>query len=352
MEIGDQETRARFPNSEMAAFVAGFIKELGFRDQEPEWRFLPGDGSKRVFWRISIPRTQPTYVAMENAPGDGFSRREDFAYLKIGKHLHQKGLPVPEIYRVDLSNGWFIMEDMGDHSLQSAASISKNRIALYQKVVEILFRLQIEGAEGFDPKWCCQTERYDPFVMRRHEAEYFRDSFLHDYLGLKREWPELEEGFDHLSQKASEADSHFFLHRDFQSRNIMVSEEKIGILDWQGGRLGPLAYDLASLLIDPYTDLSVHDQKQIYRHYLQLLEKYRYRRIDSFERHFPYLAIQRNLQILGAFSYLSRVRKKTYFDAYISPALNTLYRLLEELRDPMLSALTDVVLSLPILRST
>jgi aminoglycoside/choline kinase family phosphotransferase len=261
----------------------------------------------------------------------------------IGEHLFRKGLPVPEIHRSDLSHGLFILEDMGESSLQETVALQGSRILLYERVVEILFRLQIEGAEGFDPGWCCQTERYDRRVMRHYEAEYFRDAFLCRYLGQKRDWPELEGPFGYLAEMSSGADNDFFLHRDFQSRNIMVSDTKIGVLDWQGGRLGPLAYDLASLIIDPYVDLSDREKSEIYHSYLGILRDYRSGWVDSFKRSFPYLAIQRNLQILGAFSFLTKVRGKAYFEIYIPPALRSLYGLLQELNDPRLSALKDLV---------
>ena len=125
------------------------------------------------------------------------------------------------------------------------------------------------------------------------------------------------------------------------------SDSKIGIIDWQGARLGPLGYDVASLLIDPYTRLSSHQRAHIYDVYVQLLKGSRPGRVSSFERHYPYLAIQRNLQILGAFAFLSRVRGKVHFEAYLSPALESLGRLLEELADPDLKTLREVVKDLP-----
>ncbi len=182
--------------------------------------------------------------------------------------------------------------------------------------------------------------------MRRYEADYFRDAFLSSYLGLTRDWSELEGPFDHLAEMASRADNHFFLHRDFQSRNIMVSDNRTGILDWQGGRLGPLPYDLASLIIDPYTDLSDHEKDKIYQYYLLLLRDYQPKWVDPFKKYFPYLAIQRNLQILGAFSYLTKVQGKPYFEVYISPALKSLYGLLDELSDPKLAGLKGLLNSM------
>jgi aminoglycoside/choline kinase family phosphotransferase len=269
----------------------------------------------------------------------------------IGRHLFAKGLPIPEIHRYDLEKGWFILRDCGDRNLQDLVRHSRDRIPVYEKVVEILFRLQIEGSQGFDPAWCCQTGRYDQRVMRAYEANYFRDAFLRKYLRLKADWPELEVPFEHLIEVASAADGRYYLHRDFQSRNIMVSDDGMAVIDWQGGRLGPLAYDLASLLIDPYTRLSDEERNRIFECYLRLVQSRDRKAAESVERYHPYLAIQRNLQILGAFSFLTRVRGKTYFEVYIPPALKSLQHLLDELQDPKLSPLLRLVRSLGNLKS-
>jgi len=334
------------PDPELSEFIATLLKDMGLPAEDLQFHSLPSDGSKRLFWRVS-PHPDTSFIAMKNAPTDDFSKRENVAYLMIGRHLFQKDLPVPEIHRFDLTNGWFVLDDFGNASLQKYASLKENRVSIYERAIEILFRLQTEGAEGFNTEWCCQTEKYDRFVMQHYEANYFREAFLCKYLGLKKDWPELEAPFNHLAETASRADNHYFLHRDFQSRNIMVRGGKIGILDWQGGRLGPLAYDLASLLIDPYTGLSLRERDEIFQHYVRLLGKYQARLVEPLKKYFPYLAIQRNLQILGAFSFLSRVRGKPYFRDYISPALKSLKYLLEDLRDPQLSPLKDAVNSLP-----
>ena len=320
-------------------FILGFIEKRHLPAQYLKLVPLRGDGSKRIFLRVKLSVPRPTFIAMVNPPADLASKRENSAYLMIGKHLHSKGIPVPEIYRHDLEKGWFPMEDMGPTSLQDLVSAGQNPLPIYEDLLEHLIRLQIEGAEGFDPSWCCQTRRYDFTVMRRFEADYFRDAFLHLYLDLKKNWPELEASFDHLAKKAADADSDFFMHRDFQSRNIMVSNGNIGIVDWQGGRLGPLGYDLASLLIDPYSDLPSRDREAIFERYLLLLGKYDATLVETFRRSYPYLTIQRNMQILGAFSYLTKIVKKTYFETYIPRALRTLYELLIQITDPELSKL-------------
>jgi len=317
-------------------FLYDFLKDQGRSSEQLKIFALPGDGSKRRFWRILPGDSGKSLIFMENIPSDDFSRRENLAYLKIGKHLREKGLPVPEIHRFDFERGWFLMEDMGDVSLQEWSLNNRNRVPLYRSLVEMLFRLQTEGIEGFDPSWTCQTQRYDRNVMRRYESDYFRHAFLENYLGRRLDWSSLEASFEHLAARAAQAPSRFFLHRDFQSRNIMLSEGRIGILDWQGGRIGPLGYDLASLLIDPYVSLSEEEREAVFRHYLGLLEAELPEQVEIFISSYPYLAVQRNLQILGAFSFLSRVRGKTRFKSYIVPALHSLYRLTAELRDPEL----------------
>ena len=208
-----------------------FLKERGLTSEFTS-TLLASDGSTRVFRRITLPESPVvTFVLMENSPVDDFAERENRSYLMIGSHLLNQGLPVPKIYRVERDRGWFILEDLGDVNLQQAAAHPEERIALYLRVVDVLFRLQIRGAEGFDLGWTCQTETYDAFVMRRYEAEYFRDAFLGEYLELKKDWPELESPLEHLAARASLAEPRFFLHRDFQSRNIMMAGERICIVD-------------------------------------------------------------------------------------------------------------------------
>lgn len=331
---------------EFKEFILDFLKDRGQAIEDVKLETLPGDGSTRVFWRITPSGPTPCLVAMSHPPVDNVSRRENLAYVKIGKHLHRKGIPVPEIHRYDLVRGRFIMEDMGRTSLQDLISSHKSPFLIYERILEQLFRLQIEGARDFDPVWCFQTTRYDRTVMRRYEADYFTKAFLHLYLGLKKEWPELEQPFDHLAETASGADCDFFLHRDFQSRNILVSEEKIGIVDWQGGRLGPLGYDLASLLIDPYANLSAQLRNKLYQSYVLLIKEHNPELTDSFRRYFPYLAIQRNLQILGAFSYLTRIKNKPYFESYIPTSLTNLRDLLNQVDDPELSPIRHLVADL------
>ncbi len=323
--------------------VSQFLNEINVPSDGFSIYPLAGDGSKRSFFRMLVPESGQSFVIMENFPADPMLEKENIAYHMIGKHLFEKGFPLPEIYEYDSRNGIFIMQDMGNKNLQDYAETAANPVAIYQELIDLLLRLQIEGAIGFNTDYCCQTRVYDSSVMREKEAWYFRDSFLVNYLGLKDSVDHLEESFEHLIRSASIAENIFFMHRDFQSRNIMVTLKGFGIIDWQGARLGPLAYDLASLLIDPYVDLTDDIRKELYDYYLRSL-----RRIDNglacnFEKTYPYIAILRNLQILGAYSYLTLNQGKDNFEKYIPAAVRSLYRMLDVISDPALSSLCRMV---------
>ncbi len=322
-------------------FVKSYIDNTCVDNREFSWEILPGDGSKRIFYRLS--NNQDSFIVMANPPIERNAEKENISYLKIGEHLFKKGIPVACIYRYDLDHGWFIMEDLGKMSLQEIVLNSNNRIDIYKRVIELLIQIQLDGKQDFTPEWCYHTKRYDRFIMERFESDYFLTYFLKGLHGLKQNFSELKSSFKHLSYNASLADSNFFLHRDFQSRNLIIRADKIGVVDWQGGRLGPLQYDLASLLIDPYVELKKEEIIFLYDYYLKILEKRLPGTSSSFSRHYPYIAIQRNLQILGAFSYLSKVQGKNRFLVYIAPSLQSLGGLLKKLDEAELDPLKKMV---------
>lgn len=326
---------------DLKSFVKSYVDETYPMSRQFAWQRLPSDGSKRAFYRLSAE--QGSFIVMEYPPSEMAAERENLSYLRIGEHLLGRGIPVARIFRYDLEHGWFIMEDLGQRNLQEIALSSENRIDIYKRVLELLVKLQIEGREDFNPQWCAHTKRYDRFVMEKHESEYFLTYFVKGFLGMDRGLTAITGSFTHLSHRCSLAENDFFLHRDFQSRNLIVHGDKIGIVDWQGGRLGPLQYDLASLLIDPYVGLGSDERIHLYDYYLTLVERRLPGVSESFSRHYPYLAIQRNLQILGAFSYLGNVQGKRWFLDYIPPALQSLERLLEERHDPQLRQLNALI---------
>jgi len=266
-------------------------------------------------------------------PQDRRGVTENDSFLYIARHLGSKGLSVPAIYHHDREKGWFLMEDLGDCRLQTEVmGIKGDRrrlIETYQRVIDVLAIIQVEGRKGFDPARI-HNAPYDQGFMLAWESGYFYRAFLKGYLGLDILDEELKDELEGLARQAAEAPAGYFLYRDFQSRNIMVREGGFGLVDFQGGRLGPLQYDLASLLLDPYVELDHGVQKELLAYYLERIQDRAHVDLTGFQEQYPIVALHRAMQILGAFGFLTKVRGLAFFRAYIPPALRSLRTLLQD----------------------
>ena len=143
-------------------------------------------------------------------------------------------------------------------------------------------------------------------------------------MGINVKEKKFDPEFLFLSDKVLQYSIKGFMHRDVQSRNIMVKDDQFYFIDFQQGRLGPLQYDLAALLIDPYVQLPRTLQKELLDYCFEILTNLKKINKNKFYTGYRYCAVARNLQILGAFGYLSRVKKKMFFEKYIPDAVKTL----------------------------
>jgi hypothetical protein len=216
---------------------------------------------------------------------------------------------------------------------------------MYEDVVDLLAFLHDRGLDGFDPGWCYQTERYDRDLILEKEAEYFMERFVYGLMGLTRTDKRLAGEFEQLASAALTEVETTFMHRDFQSRNIMITRGRPRLLDFQGARLGPPGYDLASLLYDPYVNLDDNLRPKLLAAYIAGRRDRGEFDAASFERTFPLLAACRLLQALGAYGFLSRVKAKFVFRKYIPAAVNSLAGLLNDQIDfaPALTALVNAI---------
>jgi N-acetylmuramate 1-kinase len=312
---------------------------------------LSGDGSSRRFFRVVRRSGEKLCLAVAPAGQTDQDLREAKAARMIGSHLHSRGVRVPAQYGWDEETGLLLFEDLGDVKLHDLVEANRNSIGVidlqvvrpfYFQAVQKLAVMQIRGAMNFDCDWCWDTREYDRPLMLSRESGYFLRAFWLELLG-QPVIEGVEEEFEQIATMASEAPAVFFLHRDFQSRNIMLQDGQVSFIDFQGGRMGPLGYDLASLLIDPYTALPLFFQEELLGIYLDAIKVLHPMDGRLFRRQYAFLAMQRNLQIIGAFSFLSRVRGKDFFARFIAPALASLNERLgeEEFRD--LRVLPDLV---------
>lgn len=222
-----------------------------------------------------------------------------------------------------------LLEDVGDLSLAQVVSEARGEaeiLARYRRALEILINQQLQGKQGFNPAWCFDTPTVTGPFLRERECRYFVWAFLQGYLGIEIKEADLAPDFERLVAGARAEESPYFLHRDFQSKNLFVMGEGLRVLDFQGGRLGPLGYDLAALLIDPYVDLKPELQEELVGLYQELLRQRLSFDPGTFREQYDYLALCRNLQILGAYGFLTKVKGKAQFARYIPPALAGLRR--------------------------
>jgi aminoglycoside/choline kinase family phosphotransferase len=253
------------------------------------------------------------------------SENDSFAY--IARHLKNKGINVPCLFAFDRRRGCFLLEDFGDSVLAShirSFTAPKQIVHCYKKIVERLVDIQIKGVQGFDTRYCYDTPFFNSRFSWERESLYFIRAFWKGYLGQTDPPEGVKEELRQLAGLVDQEAGRVFLYRDFQSRNIMVQGDRFGFIDFQGGRLGPPQYDLASLLIDPYVSLSWEIQEELLEYYLEIFSEQRAVNQSLFKQNYEWLAFQRNLQILGAYGYLSRVKGKTYFEQYIPAALKSL----------------------------
>jgi aminoglycoside/choline kinase family phosphotransferase len=287
---------------------------------------LAGDGSDRRFYRLL---GSPTVVLIFHPFPPGGEVNENDSYYLLGRHLRAQGAPVPEIYTYCREEFWMMVEDLGDISLESALKRQSQESQVrhwYQQALMILADMQIKGQEDFDTSWCFDTPvLHRPFLWER-ECGYFVRAFLNKYLGLPVTVEELAPDFERLLTGSLPAGPNYFLHRDFQSKNLYITGGRLRVIDFQGGRLGPLGYDVASLLIDPYVNLSPAWQAELLDYYLDLITSRLEVDQAAFREQYDHLAICRNLQVLGAYGFLTKVKGKDQFARYIPAALEGLRR--------------------------
>ena len=291
-----------------------------------EQKNLQGDGSERQWSRLQSGRH--SLIMADHGIRKTLSVTEVDAFVHIGQHLYRQGVPVPRIYFSDTFCGLVFLDDLGDVNLQQvtrSTTSPQSLIGLYQSVIDQLINLSLRGAKNFDTSWTYQTARYDQELIIEKECRYFQEAFLKGYLGLEIPFDDLAADFASLANKAIQNANIGFMHRDMQSRNIMVKDHQVYFIDFQAGRLGPIQYDLASLLIDPYVELPDTTQAILRDYCMEALSKKTAVEPEKFYRCFEYCSLTRNLQILGAFAFLGKVRGKHYFEDYIPTAFQTLH---------------------------
>jgi len=278
---------------ELEAFLRGHFPE------GTSWTGLKGDASTRRFYRIHPPAT-PTLILM--AHPDPFFWPQ-FPLRSVHEHFETIGVPIPRIEKVFPEKGLVLLEDLGDTTLQSALleDPSIDRVPLYREAIDIIVLLQVRGTRELPQDAAPRQSALDEekFLW---ELAHFYEHFVLGYRGA-RPAPEEEalfrSFFRWLSASLDRSDR-VLCHRDFQSRNLMVTPGGLRVIDYQDARMGPVTYDLASLLKDSSLDLEASLREGGIRYFLSRREGLGE---EEFREELDRMALQRNLKDLGTFGY-------------------------------------------------
>jgi len=291
---------------------------------------LTAAGSNRVYYRMTLADGS-TAVGVEGTNSD-----ENKAFLGIGRHLRSVGLPVPEILAVSDSGMSYLLQDLGDASLfgmlesgRDSGHYSEGQMSLLEKVMRLLPDIQFMGGDGLDYSVCFPCESFD----RRSifwDLNYFKYSFL-KATGLEFHEAQLEDDFGKLASiLLADAPYNTFMYRDFQARNVMVKENEPWFIDFQGGRRGPMEYDVASFLWQARAAYPHELKEHLIDIYIESLARYRKADGNVFRRRLMHFVLFRTLQVLGAYGFRGYFEHKQHFLLSIPAAISNLRELLEQ----------------------
>ena len=317
-----------------------YLGRSGLAAKRPRVVPLTGDASDRRYFRVLVPDGEPIVLSLYAAPFDVAT----LPFVNVAKLLGQMPVPVPKVIGHADDIGVLALEDLGDMTLQAHLGVSSpaHHAALYRQAVGLVATLQHRGAELESPEYLPYRTAFDVDKLN-WELDFFAKHFIEAYRGVVISTAvrdALQEEFSELVEELA-AERRVLCHRDYHSRNLMLHQEQLHIIDFQDARMGPDTYDLASLLRDSYVDLPEETVSELIAYFLALKGKPQCER--QFRERFDAMALQRNLKALGTFGYQTTGRRNPVYIQYIP-------RTLRYVRDnmaqhPRFSRLRDVLAS-------
>jgi len=337
--------------------VAETVKtKLPFRVELAKMAPLAGDASNRRYFRLELAGGPPhRLVLMQLASPDAFKQSEEavsgapaiaeLPFVNILDHLAKADVAVPTLYFYDKAAGLLYLEDVGDLTLAEACghAAGAETAGLYRRAVDALVRLHVKATSPADPACLAFGRAFDvPLLM--WEFDHFIEYGIEKRAGTVL--PEEDRRTIRAEMRAIAevlADQpRVFTHRDYHSRNLMVQDERLRVLDFQDALMGPASYDLASLLRDSYLSLDEELLDELVIRYLEgraqagaPLDRM------TFPRLFDLTSIQRNLKAAGRFVYILLEKDNDRYLQYIPRTLGYVKRTLAKHRSlhPLRAAL-------------
>ncbi len=300
-----------------------------YTGSEPEAAVaLTGSGSNRQYVRLT--GRSGSYMGVI-----GTDALENQAFLTISKHFYAKGIPVPEVLAVSGDGMSYLQEDLGDVLLSDmvAGAAKEGGIApdsslasLLCRTMSMLPKIQFEGAEGMDFSICYPQPSFDRRMVM-FDLNYFKYCFLKPS-GLEFNEVRLEDDFERFADDLLKDDSDTFLYRDFNARNVMIRDGEPYFIDFQGGRRGPVYYDVASFVWQARARYPKWLKERMLESYVSALSEYVEVDRKVFDGRLRLFVLFRTLQVLGAYGFRGLVENKAQFVVSIPPAIEGLKELL------------------------
>lgn len=283
-------------------------------------------GSNRKYYRLKSDNNSLIGVV-------GTSIEENIAFIEMSKHFEKKGLPVPHFIAASDDNSHYIQEDLGDLLLfdflkkgRLTRVFSSDEKAMLHKTMELLPKIQVVGAQDFDFSICYPQPSFNKRSVL-WDLNYFKYCFLKP-VGLDFQENRLEDEFDKLAKALLNAPSDTFMYRDFQSRNVMIKNNEPYFIDYQGGRKGPVFYDVASFLWQAKAQYGAELREELLETYMRSLKRYINFEEDEFRETLNLFVLFRLLQVLGAYGFRGYFEKKPHFLQSIPFAMENLRELM------------------------
>ncbi len=264
---------------------------------------------------------------------------ENRAFISFTRHFADFDLNVPEVFGVNDDFTCYLLEDLGDKILfdhlkeiRNHEGFGEKSIRIYQQILDELIQFQMIAGKSLDYSVCYPASRFDEQAYL-WDLNYFKYNFLKPANIPFNEF-RLEQDFHKLTDLLLSADHSCFVYRDFQTRNIMLRGDELCFIDYQGGRLGPLHYDVASLLFQARAEIPFETRERLLDYYIAQAARIVPESVQDFHQHYYHFVLIRVLQTLGAYGFRGLYEKKQQFIETIPLALNNIRWLLESDKIP------------------
>ena len=310
--------RLRDADRDRSDRIQRYLQRVGVTDPSAVVIPLADEASDRLYFRVVPPNGSSFVLAVYTGPIDYTT----LPFVNVAQLFGQIGVPIPATLGHEADLGILALEDLGDVTVQAhvEAAPADSHTAIYRRAVGLIDLLQRRGQALASSAYLPYGLAFDVEKLT-WELKFFLEHFLAAYRGA-----EISPGarraicqeFRDLTEELA-AEPRVLCHRDYHSRNLMLHQDRLYVLDFQDAQMGPCTYDLASLLKDSYVELKQQTVEELIAYFLELTRSHVSQ--TDFQRRFDMMCLQRTLKALGTFGYQATVRRNDLYVQYMPRTL-------------------------------